>query len=227
MKVNKFISHSTIVLALLPGLLAGCDGGSEMPAQNMFPWQISVTADGKSRVFGITFNQSKLQQAASMLGSDYKIALFGDKDESLSLEAYFSDVHLGGLSGKIFLRLQASEDELRGMRARVLKAKPLGRGVVRYTLAEDDLFQAEKRIVVGMSYVPAVNLDEQTVLARFGEPAERIRLGPSKQHFLYPELGLDLLLDSDGKELLQYVAPAGFARLREPLMRMQQQGRVN
>jgi hypothetical protein len=36
-------------------------------------------------------------------------------------------------------------------------------------------------------------------------------------HLLYPEKGLDVVVDSDGKELLQYVAPRNFAELREPL----------
>jgi hypothetical protein len=31
-------------------------------------------------------------------------------------------------------------------------------------------------------------------------------------------LGLDVVVDKDGKELLQYVAPQQFARLREPLV---------
>jgi hypothetical protein len=37
------------------------------------------------------------------------------------------------------------------------------------------------------------------------------------EHFLYPAKGLDLILDRKGKEVLQYVAPRDFARLREPL----------
>jgi hypothetical protein len=52
---------------------------------------------------------------------------------------------------------------------------------------------------------------------RFGAPAERIRQGETLEHFLYPARGLDIVLDSKGKEVLQYVAPADFARLRAPL----------
>jgi hypothetical protein len=37
-------------------------------------------------------------------------------------------------------------------------------------------------------------------------------------HLLYPPLGLDVVVDGDGKELLQYVAPRDFERLRAPLL---------
>ena len=39
-----------------------------------------------------------------------------------------------------------------------------------------------------------------------------------KRDSLYPKQGLDVVVDKDGKELLQYVAPQQFARLREPLL---------
>ena len=37
-------------------------------------------------------------------------------------------------------------------------------------------------------------------------------------HLLYPMQGLDVMVDKDGKELLQYVAPQQFAHLRDPLV---------
>ena len=38
------------------------------------------------------------------------------------------------------------------------------------------------------------------------------------EHLLYPELGLDLILNPEGKEILQYVAPRDFRRLQAPLL---------
>jgi hypothetical protein len=39
------------------------------------------------------------------------------------------------------------------------------------------------------------------------------------EHFLYPEQGLDLQLNTKGKEVLQYVPPRDFSALRTPLIR--------
>ena len=47
----------------------------------------------------------------------------------------------------------------------------------------------------------------------------RIHVSEKRVHLLYPDKGLDVVVDSEGKELLQYVAPKDFALLREPLLK--------
>ena len=62
-----------------------------------------------------------------------------------------------------------------------------------------------------------VKFDADLVRKRFGEPAERLPVQDG-MHWLYPSLGLDLLLGDNGGALLQYVPPAKFEqRLRTPL----------
>ena len=72
--------------------------------------------------------------------------------------------------------------------------------------------------VKAISVIPTVNLDEATVIQRFGQPGERLVMSEKRVHLLYPEKGLDVVVDADGKELLQYVAPRDFAMLRAPLV---------
>jgi hypothetical protein len=88
----------------------------------------------------------------------------------------------------------------------------------RITLHPDDLAAADRLPIRAIAVIPTVNLDEATVVQRFGEPGERIVVSDKRTHLLYPKLGLDVVVDKDGKELLQYVAPQQFARLREPLL---------
>ena len=65
--------------------------------------------------------------------------------------------------------------------------------------------------------MPVVKFDADLVRKRFGEPAERIKV-ENGTHWLYPEVGLDLLLGDNGEALLQYVPPSEFERrLRAPL----------
>jgi hypothetical protein len=65
--------------------------------------------------------------------------------------------------------------------------------------------------------MPVVKFDAELVRKRFGEPVERIA-AESGAHWLYPALGLDLLLGDDGEALLQYVLPLEFEqRLWAPL----------
>ena len=95
-----------------------------------------------------------------------------------------------------------------------------GQQTRKYILHHDDLALAWRAPIASVTFIPAASLDEQTVLRRFGAPAERIRVDERVEHFLYPDKGLDLALDSKGKEVLQYVAPRQFARLREPLIKV-------
>lgn len=207
-----------IIFSSLPLLLLlpGCDSKAP-PKEDIYPWQITLQADGKTRVFGIVINQTRVQDAAHLLGSGFKIALFENKDQSLSLEAFMQDITLGGLSAKIVVAIAANDEEKKQYRKRAKKREPLGNGVIRYILTADDNRQAANKVVNALSYIPYVSLSEDMILSRFGEPARRIVINEHKEHFLYPETGLDLLLDREGKELLQYVEPAEFNRLLAPL----------
>jgi len=83
---------------------------------------------------------------------------------------------------------------------------------------EIDIDTMRKSPIIGVSFIPSANLDEDIIQQRFGMPAERIRGSEHTEHFLYPDRGLDLILDRKGKEVLQYVAPKDFASLRDPLI---------
>lgn len=72
-------------------------------------------------------------------------------------------------------------------------------------------------MITAITYMPVVKFDADLVRQRFGEPGERIA-AEGGAHWLYPALGLDLLLGDNGEALLQYTPPAEFEdRLRAPL----------
>jgi hypothetical protein len=85
------------------------------------------------------------------------------------------------------------------------------------TLAEADRAAVLAAPIRGIAFIPSAQLDESVILERFGQPSERIRVNEHLEHLLYPAKGLDIVLDSKGKELMQYVAPARFEDLRAPL----------
>lgn len=199
-------------------LIQACNGERSQSSEDVYPWQITVQADGKSRVFGITLNQSRLLDATDVLGSNYELGLFETDNHPLSLEAYFREVTLGGISGKFILTLQATQAELVALRNQAVKRKVLESGARRYTVTYADKIRLAEKTITSLAYIPYINLDEVIIKRRFGEPAERIVIDQKRQHLLYPEKGLDLLLDQEGKELLQYVVPAEFGKLRQPLL---------
>lgn len=208
-------------LMLIPWLLA-CGERPAAPPEDTWPWQIRVLDSGHSRVFGITLGRSTLGEAAERLGRGYKLALFEDKAGRYSLEVYYNELTRGGLSGKLILVLEGDQADLAELRRRAASRQVLGSGNIRYTLSDADQLAVPSRRITGLDYIPYVNLDPEVITARFGTPAERIRLEAGREHWLYPDRGLDILLDPEGRELLQYVPPADFARLVQPLREAQE-----
>lgn len=216
--VSMVLVSRAVWLGLVVLFFSACTGERNQPKEDIYPWQIAVQADGKLRVFGITLKQSRLLDATKVLGSNYDLGLFETENQPLSLEAYFNEVTLGGISGKFILTLEASQAELVALRDQAVKRKVLESGARRYTVTYADKVQLAEKTITSLGYIPYINLDEEIIKRRFGEPAERIVIDQKRQHLLFPELGLDLLLDEKGKELLQYVDPTEFGKLRQPLL---------
>jgi hypothetical protein len=205
---------AVIVLSAL--LRSGGEPGT-LPAEGL-PWQIETLPNGGSKVFGLTLAQSSLGEARARFGTDMEIAVIAAPNEPGSLEAYSSNVTAGVVTGKIILLADADGKTVARLRQRAIKTEYMDGATKKFILHPDDLALAWRTPITGITFIPSVSLDEQTALARFGVPNERIHIDDRIEHFLYPEKGLDLMLDSKGKEVLQYVAPRQFARLREPLI---------
>lgn len=203
-----------IVPFFLPG--AGKQAGED-PERNL-PWQIAVDGQGGSTVFGLRPGISTLGDVRRQLGDEIEVAIIAGPDEIGMLEGYYAQLPLGFVLARMIVTVDASDEAISAMRERALKAKHMESTTRRITLHPDDLAAADQLPIRAISVIPTVNLDEATVVQRFGEPGERIVVSDKRTHLLYPKQGLDVVVDKDGKELLQYVAPQQFARLREPLL---------
>lgn len=210
-----------LLLALLavPMLLPSDGAGPPaLPEQGM-PWQIEALPDGFARVFGVVPGRSTLAEARALFKGTPEIALIVAPGDSGSLEAYYDSFAAGPLTGKMVVTLDSTPERREQMLQRARKAEYMESSTRRIALADEDLLWAETAVVAGLAFIPSANLDEAVALERFGAPAERIRDGEHREHFLYPDKGLELQIDAKGKEVLQYVAPRDFGRLlRDPLV---------
>lgn len=218
--MKKWLAALALLLALLVlyVLLPREQERGARPVEGL-PWQIERLPDGGSRVFGLTLGQSTLADARARFGADMEMAVIASKDEAGALEAYFAHATAGVVTGKLILVADAGTETVARLRERAVKSETTASGARKFLLDRDDLELAFHAPILTITFIPSVNLDPDTVRARFGAPAERIRTGEHVEHFLYPETGLDLALDEKGKEVLQYVAPRDFARLRAPLLK--------
>ena len=89
----------------------------------------------------------------------------------------------------------------------------------RYRLHPDDLPVAYRAPVSVINFLPSINLDEEIAQSRFGTPAEIVQVTAEQRHMLYPDKGLEVILDTAGKDMLQYLQPRVFSAHRDQLLK--------
>lgn len=179
------------------------------------PWQIDSLADGASRVFGISPGRTTLGEVKKLMGSGAVLAIIGTSKTDYGLEMYASHYQAGILKGKLVIVSGLDRASLDAMLQRAVR-----QGVSRrFLLQVDDIPVALQSRVKSITFIPAVNLDEGIVRRRFGTPVRIVSTGDTVKHFLYPDKGLDVIINDRGKEVLQYVAPRDFSILMDPLIK--------
>lgn len=215
------IGALALVVALTPFAWQVLRGGPVPPpatsAPREAPWAIEQPASGQTRVFGLALPGATYGEARSRWGDDLQGAVIAPPGGTPVLEGYVERFGAGGITGRLLLTFDADPAAL----ARWRDATPgaaTESGARRHALGDVARAEATAAALVGITFIPAAQLDGDILAARFGQPAERLRENQRLEHWLYPALGLAVALDSDGKDLLQYVAPGDFEpRLAAPL----------
>ena len=197
-----------------------CTGQPDAPPVDstaQLPWSIALQPDGSTVVLGLSPGHSTLAAArARFPGAPPDVAMFEEAGGALSLEAYLSEVSLGPLTGRVLLRLAAPPDLLAELQQRS-KRTPLGTGTFRYEVPWGEDARLDALVVEGLTFAPAARLDEETLVARFGPPAERHTVEEGGVVLLYPTRGAALVVNPGGREQLHYVDPAAMGALRARL----------
>jgi hypothetical protein len=212
--VLLFSVVAVAVAVLLPS------GPAPEPPHDL-PWQIEALPNGDSRVFGIELGRTPLGELETHLKEPAEIGLFVSGAGKRTVEAYFNSVVLSGLKARIVATLDFDRQALQRLFDHGVRIETLAVGRRKVTLSDDDLPLVYRTSVVALTYLPRVDLDPEVLRRRFGEPAERIaEPGGKIEHWLYPAKGLDVVVNQEGKDLLQYVPPRRFEQLRAPLRRL-------
>jgi predicted ribosomally synthesized peptide with SipW-like signal peptide len=212
--MKYFIALMTAILIAV--VLASFNDNEQVSNEPVtgLPWQIDRLPNGDTRVFEITLGRTTLGEAIELLGDDeMDLAIIAAPRETGTLEAYFSHYSAGPITGKLFLMLDIAPDILSPMRKRAFQDG----GTRKYHLHPDDLPAAYRAPVSVMNFIPSFNLDEEIAQARFGTPDEIIQIDAQQKHWLYPDKGLDLILNVDNKDVLQYLSPGQFSAHRAQL----------
>ncbi len=202
---------SLSLLAIALGLL--------IPVKNIqntstLPWQVDINTQGYTRVFGLSLNQSTVNDAESQFASPAEISLFAEADGQQLIEAYFDKISLNGLRAKMILVIDFSPEQVQAIFQRGARISALGNGRKKVMLSKQDLIRVRAQPIKSITYLPRAKLQIALLKTRFGEPAQRIKEANSDMsHWLYPHIGLDIAINSKGKAVFQYVSPNSFSEL--------------
>ncbi len=222
MKRNIFLWVFSLALIAL-ALAIFLPGGRAPDRDPKLPWDIKLDHQGGSEIFGLSLGKSTLNDAKSIFQNDGKVSLFITKNGKPALEAYFERIFLSGLRADFVLVLEAEDQQLQAFYdrgSRISRTTDITRKV---DLAGDDKLSVGSFPIKLINYIPAADLDKDLILKRFGEPDQRIEeLATGVSHWIYPETGLSIGVNPDGKELLQYILPSKIDILTEAIRQQNQ-----
>ncbi len=216
--MERHIFLAVLAFTLVALAVAFLLPGRSVDKPDNLPWQIEQLNDGGTRVFGIELAGTTLGEVERLLREPAEVSLFDRGEGRRVVEAYFDNVDLSGLRARMVLVMDLSQEQLDAMFARGVRIATMGSGTRKVTLADDDMSTLRTTPVVAITYIPRINLEATMIENRFGVPAQRVLEKEGEiEHWLYPDKGLDIALDPEGKEVLQYVPPNRFESLLRPL----------
>lgn len=196
------------------------DGQKKTVKLTGMPWQIELTDQGRTRVFGIELGKTSLfDLTESWKNLQPEVGLFFDRNQSRRLEAYLGNRRLGlGLfDAKIILGLGASEEDLDTFSSNETRVKPTKTGAYKMEVSEEYLEQVFGLPITAITYIPKNKYDARLLERHFSQPQSQKLLKGGGAFWFYPGQGLVVLLDPDGKEVFHYVNQEGFPALVEKL----------
>lgn len=193
--------------------------GQKPVSPSDFPWHIEHPTPDTVRVFDLTLGKNTPADAEQRFGDEAQPSLFKAPDGRFIMEMYFEELHLAGLKSKIVLTVGIPDTEIQGIFERGERMASTG-GNKRITLSSPDVMKVREMPIVGITYMPNVRVEDDVLLKRFGQPAQRVKENKTGvEHWLYPQHGLDLALGKGSERpVMQYVQIPAFAKLVEPLL---------
>lgn len=180
----------------------------ELVDQKHLPWNASFDEQGKLHALGLTVHESTLADAMTLYGKDVEVKVFSGKDESnKALEAYFPVIYIGSIKAALALRIDASEEQINKVYNNGKKVTPTTTGELEIELYTSDIAGFFNTPISSLTLIPRKNLTERAIDKRFGNPDRKEIQTDKLPHWFFDRLGLELILDQEGPEALQYTAP--------------------
>lgn len=169
------------------------------------PWNAYYDDQGQLHALGLSLGESTLQEAMNLYGKDVEIRLFTDGDgNNKTAEAYLPVIYIGSIKGAIAMRLNVSQQELETVYRRGAKIKPTQSGAREIKLSSEDNLAFLNKVISSATLIPRKDLNERAIDIRFGQPDRKEKQSDGLDHWFYDQMGLEMIIDREGPEALQY-----------------------
>jgi len=180
---------------------------------NKLPWQINIENEKTLQVFSLHVGQDSLSAVVKKLRKLPELALFEDAEGVRQIEAYFSRVKLAMLEGRMVAEVDVEGVDLSGFARFAKKGQPTPSGRRKYKLSKTGIIKANALRVWKLVYMPRADYTEAQLLRFFGEPGHKKTVSAGVENWYYPNKGLLITYDKDGRELFYYAAVAEYGKM--------------
>ncbi len=187
--------------------------------------------NGQISLLGLKIGQTNLHEAMQLLKSIPDIAMFtkqhkrNEAEPTKQLEAFFDE--LFDQDDSIILGIDADKPLLERIKKDAYKPEVFPNGVIRVGVDESLYGYIESLPITSITVLAGQQIDVEVFQTRFGKPGQLLNDGQGNAHFLYPELGLDLIQPAGGAQILQFVSPEKFnEKLLQPLLLKNKAGNI-
>ena len=217
--MNKILAGLLLISILIAGLfwfLSGNDEENKAIAATGLPWQVTTTKNGATHVLGVDIGEITFKELMFKLKLLAEPALFETPEGVLFLEASFGKKKFGVLEARLIAEMEAKQSVFQAMKDDNKGRDSTPSNHWKYSLSVKSTKIANDLRVWRLVYLPVADF-ELKQMKFFGEPQEKIQVTDNAQYWLYPEKGMALLWDTEGKEIFYYTAPKDFSRLKKSL----------
>jgi hypothetical protein len=207
-----------LVVAGLSGLLLyGMQKSQEGTMITYAPWDVVVRPDGSLEVMNLVVGGGTAAEAAAALDKEPRLLLYVGPGGDNSLEASFGKVTVGGFSGTLIANLASDDAWAEKAKERAPQQQTVPGDLVQYTLSDEDVRTAQSARVVALTFIPVIEMADDIIKARFGQPEKVVQPKPRVFIWFYRSKGIFLTQSLPGQEVIQYVPIGDYDRITAPM----------
>jgi len=204
MKESRIVLVILLLTLVIYGVFYQSTRNVKIPDNQSMPWQSYVNEQGKTVVFDLTMGESTLAESMRIFGSEVEASLFEDKDQKQTLEVFFSNTKIGGISAKVIVNLALNSQQFNYLSSNIKETEVMPTGnkkTIFNQTGESSMFDLT---ISALTFIPSADLSSDALLSLFKKPVRVEILEPGVEYWYYYNKGLRVIVDAERKEILEF-----------------------